>query len=163
MSKHAWLALQYSSWVLTNLKRLRLSGLSDIDAIDHFYVHIQQLFNMNRLYRLSLEKLKKVAQTELSGGSSFCLNFMHERYCLVFSAIATPATPRTPAGGRACGTPSPMGGLLFRPRLIRRCARIRAVSAAFVRKFYWKSLLLCPIGHNKYRLCLEFRRVSWRV
>ena len=79
VSKHAWLALQYSSWVLTKLKRLRASGVSDIDAIDHFYLHIQQLFNMNRLHRLSLEKLKKVAQTELSGGSSFCLNFMHER------------------------------------------------------------------------------------
>ena len=79
VSKHAWLALQYSSWVLTKLKRLRLNGVSDTDAIDHFYLHIQQLFNMNRLYRLSLEKLKKVAQTELSGGSSFCLNFMHER------------------------------------------------------------------------------------
>ena len=24
-------------------------------------------------------------------------------------------------------------------------------------------LVLCPIGHNKHRLCLEFRRVSWRV
>ena len=47
---------------------------------------------------------------------------------------------RTSAGGRACGTPSPMEGLAFRPRLIRRCARIRAVSAAYVRKFYWKSL-----------------------
>ena len=79
VSKHAWLALQYSSWVLTKLKRLRLNGIPDTDAIDHFYLHIQQLFNMNRLYRLSLEKLKKVAQTELSGGSSFCLNFMHER------------------------------------------------------------------------------------
>ena len=33
-----------------------------------------------------------------------------------------------------------MGDLVFRPRLIRRCARIRAVSAAYVRKFYWKSL-----------------------
>ena len=33
-----------------------------------------------------------------------------------------------------------MGGLVFRPRLIRRCARIRAVSAAYVRKFYWKLL-----------------------
>ena len=59
---------------------------------------------------------------------------------MVFSAFVTPATPRTPAGGRACGTPSPMGGLVFRPRLIRRCARIRAVSAAYVREFYWKSL-----------------------
>ena len=59
----------------------------------------------------------------------------------MFSAFVTPATPRTPAGGRACGTPSPTGGLLFRPRLIRRCARIRAVSAAYVRKFYWKLLL----------------------
>ena len=57
---------------------------------------------------------------------------------MVFSAFVTPATPRTPAGGRACGTPSPMGGLLFRPRLVRRCARIRATSAAYVRKFYWK-------------------------
>ena len=60
---------------------------------------------------------------------------------MVFSAFVTPATPRTPAGGRACGTPSPMGGLVFRPRLIRRCARIRAVSAAYVRKFYWKLLI----------------------
>ena len=34
-----------------------------------------------------------------------------------------------------------MGGLVFRPRLIRRCARIRAVSAAYVRKFYWKLLI----------------------
>ena len=58
---------------------------------------------------------------------------------MIFSAFVTPATPRTPAGGRACGTPSPVGGLAFRPRLIRRCARIRAVSAAFVRKFYLKS------------------------
>ena len=33
-----------------------------------------------------------------------------------------------------------MAGLVFRPRLIRRCARIRAVSAAYVREFYWKSL-----------------------
>ena len=33
-----------------------------------------------------------------------------------------------------------MGGLVFRPRLIRRCARIRAISAAYVRKFYWKLL-----------------------
>ena len=60
---------------------------------------------------------------------------------MFFSAFVTPATPRTPAGGRACGTPSPMGGLVFRPRLIRRCARIRAVSAAYVRKFYWKLLI----------------------
>ena len=59
---------------------------------------------------------------------------------MFFSAFVTPATPRTPAGGRACGTPSPMGGLVFRPRLIRRCARICAVSVAYVRKFYWKSL-----------------------
>ena len=59
---------------------------------------------------------------------------------MVFSAFVTPATPRTPAGGRACGTPSPTGGLVFRPRLIRRCARNRAISAAYVRKFYWKSL-----------------------
>ena len=44
-----------------------------------------------------------------------------------------PATPRTPAGGRACGMPKPMGGLVFRPRLVRRCARVRAVSAAYVR------------------------------
>ena len=29
-----------------------------------------------------------------------------------------------------------MRGLVFRPSLIRRCARIRAVSAAYVRKFY---------------------------
>ena len=58
---------------------------------------------------------------------------------MVFSAFVTPATPRTPAGGRACGTPRRMAGLVFRPRLIRRCARIRAVSAAYVRKFYWKS------------------------
>ena len=60
---------------------------------------------------------------------------------MVFSAFVTPATPRTPAGGRVCGTPSPMGGLVFRPRLVRRCARIRAVSAAHVRKFYWKLLI----------------------
>ena len=58
----------------------------------------------------------------------------------MFSAFVTPATPRAPAGGRACGTPSSLGGLVFRPRMIRRCARIRAVSAAYVRKFYWKSL-----------------------
>ena len=64
---------------------------------------------------------------------------------MVFSAFVTPATPRTPAGGRARGTPSPSGGLVFRPRLIRRCARIRAISAAYVRKFYWKSLQKkCP-------------------
>ena len=36
---------------------------------------------------------------------------------MVFSAFVTPATPRTPAGGRACGTPRLIGGLLFRPRL----------------------------------------------
>ena len=49
---------------------------------------------------------------------------------MFFSAFVTPATPRTPAGGRACGTPSPMGGsLVFRPRLIRRCPRIRATFA----------------------------------
>ena len=59
---------------------------------------------------------------------------------MFFSAFVTPATPRTPAGGRACGTPSPMGSFIFRPRLIHRCARIRAISAAYVRKFYWKSL-----------------------
>ena len=33
-----------------------------------------------------------------------------------------------------------MEALVFRPRLIRRCARIRAVSAAYVRKLYWKLL-----------------------
>ena len=76
---HAWLALQYASRVLTKLKRLRASGVSGTDTIGYFYLHIQKLFNMSRLYRLSLENLKKVAQTELSGGSSFCLNFMHER------------------------------------------------------------------------------------
>ena len=59
---------------------------------------------------------------------------------MVLFAYATPVTPRTPANGRACGTPSSMGGLVFRPRLIRRCARICAVSASYVRKFYWKSL-----------------------
>ena len=59
----------------------------------------------------------------------------------MFSAFVTPATPRTPAGGRACGTPSPTGGLVFRPRFIRRCARICAVFAAYVRKFYWKLLI----------------------
>ena len=36
---------------------------------------------------------------------------------MFFSAFVTPATPRTPAGGRACGTPRLIGGLLFRPRL----------------------------------------------
>ena len=59
---------------------------------------------------------------------------------MIFSAFVTPATPRTPAGGRACGTPSPMGDLVFRPRLICRCARNRAISAAYIRKFYWKLL-----------------------
>ena len=55
-------------------------------------------------------------------------------------AFVTPATPRTPAGGRACGTSSPMGGcLIFRPCLIRQCPRIRAIFAAYVRNFYWKS------------------------
>ena len=34
-----------------------------------------------------------------------------------------------------------MGGLVFRSRLIRWCARICAVSAAYVRKFYWKLLI----------------------
>ena len=38
---------------------------------------------------------------------------------MVFSAFVTSATPRTPAGGRACGTPSPMGDSVFRPRFIR--------------------------------------------
>ena len=33
-----------------------------------------------------------------------------------------------------------MGELAIRPRWIRWCARICAVSAAYVRKFYWKSL-----------------------
>ena len=33
-----------------------------------------------------------------------------------------------------------MGGLVSRPHLIRRCARIRAISAAYGRKFYWKAL-----------------------
>ena len=60
---------------------------------------------------------------------------------MFFSAFVTPATPRTPAGGRACGTPSPTGGLVFRSRLVRQFARIRAVSAAYVRKFYWKLLI----------------------
>ena len=57
-----------------------------------------------------------------------------------FSAFVTPATPRTPAGGRACGTPSPIGSLVFFLRLIRRCARICAVFAAHVRKLYWQLL-----------------------
>ena len=47
---------------------------------------------------------------------------------------------------------------------------IRDVGAAVMRsakplRFLFLLLfkVLCPIGHNKYRLCLEFRRVSWRV
>ena len=60
---------------------------------------------------------------------------------MVFSAFVTPVTPRTPAGGRACGKPSPMGDLAIRPRWIRWCARIRAISAAFIRGFDWKLLL----------------------
>ena len=50
----------------------------------------------------------------------------------LFSAFVTPATPRTPVGDRACGTPRRMGGLVFRPRLIRRCPRICAIFAAYV-------------------------------
>ena len=107
VSKHAWLALQYFSWVLTMLKRLRASGVSDTDAIDHFHLHIQQLFNMNRLYRLSFEKLKKVAQTELSGGSSFCLSFMHEREVTlqlteICNRAACHASTKQPRGGCRC-------------------------------------------------------------
>ena len=60
---------------------------------------------------------------------------------MVFSAFVTPATPRTPAGGRACGKPSPIGGLAIQPRLIRWCAQIHAISAAFIRGFDWKLLL----------------------
>ena len=45
-------------------------------------------------------------------------------------------------GEGACGKPTSMGGLAIRPRWIRLCARIRAISAAFIRRgFDWKLLL----------------------
>ena len=45
-------------------------------------------------------------------------------------------------GEGACWKPTPMGGLVIRPRWIRLCARIRAISAAFIRRgFDWKLLL----------------------
>ena len=41
----------------------------EAEAVETFYVHIQQLFNMTQLYRFSLEKLKKWKEKRGGQGS----------------------------------------------------------------------------------------------
>ncbi len=96
-----------------------------------------------RWLRAAAPRSAHLQGSESSGEVCIRTNWWSAKVCDGRFGDISPVSHRqfaSPAGGRACGTPSPMGGLVFRPRLIRRCARVRAISTAYVRKFSWKSL-----------------------
>ena len=73
---NAWLTQQCSQWTNTMLPALRANDCPEHECVYAFFAHVHKMFNMPNLYRLSLEQLKGVKQTELVAGASYVLQFM---------------------------------------------------------------------------------------
>ena len=61
------------------LLALKASDCPEHECVYAFFTHVQKMFNMPYLYRLSLEQLKGAKQTDLAAGASYVLQFMQAR------------------------------------------------------------------------------------
>ena len=68
-----------------------------------FLTHVQKILNMPNPYRLSLEQLKGVKQTELVAGASYVLQFMQARVITMQLANRTGRCQWEFVSQQACG------------------------------------------------------------
>ena len=100
---NAWLSQQCSQWTNTMLPALRQNGCPEHECVHCFFTHVQKMFNMPNLYRLSLEQLKGVKQTELVAGASYVLQFMQARVVTMQLADRTGRSQWEFVSQQACG------------------------------------------------------------
>ena len=100
---NAWLSLQYSSWTCTMLQPLRNAGKSEAECVEAFFMHVQKMFNLPNLFRLSLTQLKTLKQEDLIAGAAFLLRFMQTRITTMQLAHHTGRTQWEFATEQACG------------------------------------------------------------
>ena len=85
------------------LPALKGSGCPEHECVYAFFVHVQKLFNLPNLYRLSLEQLKGIKQTELVAGASYVLQFMQARVITMQLANRTGRCQWEFVSQQACG------------------------------------------------------------
>ena len=100
---NAWLSQQCSQWTNTMLPALRQNGCPEHECLHCFFTHVQKMFNMPNLYRLSLEQLKGAKQTELVAGASYVLQFMQARVVTMQLADRTGRSQWEFVSQQACG------------------------------------------------------------
>ena len=100
---HSWLQTQYASWSQTMYEPMKLSGAAESDCVAAFFKHIQRMFNMPNLYRMSLQQLKQLAQIDVTGGASFVLQWMQARAITMQLADRTGRSQWEFISNQACG------------------------------------------------------------
>ena len=85
------------------LPALKDSGCPEHECVYAFFVHVQKMFNLPNLYRLSLEQLKGIKQTELVAGASYVLQFMQARVITMQLANRTGRCQWEFVSQQACG------------------------------------------------------------
>ena len=91
---NAWLSLQYSSWTCTMLQPLRNAGKSEAACVEAFFMHVQKMFNLPNLFRLSLTQLKALRQEDPIAGAAFLLRVSCRR-------VSRPCNLLITRGGRS--------------------------------------------------------------
>ena len=100
---NAWLASQYSSWTRTLLPPLQAAGKTEAECVLAFFEHVQKMFNVPNLFRLSLTQLKAIQQDDLIAGSAFVLRFMQARITTMQLAQFAGRTQWEFSTEQACG------------------------------------------------------------
>ena len=100
---NAWLTQQCSQWTNTMLPALRASDCPEHECVYAFFTHVQKMFNMPNIHRLSLEQLKGAKQTELVVGASYVLQFMQAHVITMQLANRTGRCQWEFVSQQACG------------------------------------------------------------